>query len=77
MLPQETRIMTRMEVISADGRRVGYVERMTEAQIVTLFPCRHISLASVLRVTDEVHIAQRYSEVQETPLLPGHLATKS
>ena len=62
MLPQENRIKTRMKVISADGGRMGYVERITEAEIITVLPCRHIPLTSIRCVTDDVYVAQRYSD---------------
>jgi hypothetical protein len=61
VLPQN-RIKTRMQVISADGRRLGYVERIAEAEIITVLPCRHIPLTSIRRVTDDVYVAQRYSD---------------
>jgi hypothetical protein len=65
MQPQDAHIKSHMQVISADGRRVGYVERITETEIITVLPCRHISLASIRRVTDDVYIAQRYDDLQE------------
>ena len=68
---QLSRIKTNMQVISADGRRVGYVERMTDSEIITHFPCRHISLASIRRVTDDVYIAERFDELRESPLVAG------
>lgn len=65
MTPQAARIKTNMQVISADGRRVGFVERLTEHEIITVLPCRHIPLASIRRVTEDVYIAQRYGDLLE------------
>jgi hypothetical protein len=67
MHPQQVRIKSRMQVISADGRRVGCVERMTDSEIITLFPRRHIPLDSIRRVTDEVYIAELYGDLKESP----------
>jgi len=63
-------IKTDMQVISADGRRVGYVQRIREADMITSFPHRHIPIASIREVTDEVYITLRYQDVQDDPL-PG------
>lgn len=71
MLPIRAHIKFHMQVISADGRRVGYVERVTETEIITLVPCRHIALSSIRRVKDDVYIAQRHSDLQESLLLTG------
>lgn len=71
MLPQEYRIKTHMQVISADGRRVGYVERIANNEIVTMLPCCHISLGSIRRVTDDVYISQRYRDIKVSLLLSG------
>lgn len=66
-----SKIKTHMQVISADGRRVGYVERMTDSVIITHFPCRHIAFGSIRRVTDDVYIAERYEQLREFRLLAG------
>lgn len=71
MHPQAAWIKTHMEVISADGRRIGYVERITEVEIITLYPCRRILFSSIRRVTDAVYIAERYDELQESLFLTG------
>ena len=71
MHPQDARIKSRMQVISSDGQRVGYVERLTDTEIITVLPCRHISLASIRDVSDGVHIVERYCDVQNLPLPPN------
>ena len=68
---QSELIKTNMQVISSDGRRVGYVQRLTETDIVTSYPHRRIPIASVRRITDEVFIGLRYDEVQDEQSLEG------
>ena len=70
-MDQRHLIKSHMQVISADGRLVGYVERLTEAEIITSKPCRHIPLNSIRRVTDEVYIGCRASELEEYSMLTG------
>jgi hypothetical protein len=67
--PQCNLIKSHMQVISADGRRVGYVERLTDSAIITHFPCRRIPVESIRRVTDDVYIDYRLSELEDIPTL--------
>ena len=60
-----------MQVNSADDRLVGYVERLTDAEIITSKPCGHIPLNSIRRVTDEDYIGCRASELEEYSMHKG------
>lgn len=60
-----------MQVITADGRLIGYVERVTDAEIITHFPCRRISLDSIRHVTDDVYITERFDDLREPEFLRG------
>jgi hypothetical protein len=48
-----------MEVITADGRRAGYVVAVEAGEIVTRAPERRIPFAWIRRIDDDVHIARR------------------
>lgn len=71
MLSQKDRIEAHMRVIAADGRLIGYVERVTDAEIITNFPCRRISLDNIRYVTDDVYITERLDELREQEFLRG------
>jgi hypothetical protein len=60
-------IKTNMRVISADGYAIGFVQRITETEIITSFPHRHIPIASIREVTDKVYIALRNQDMQDGP----------
>ena len=48
----------------------GYVHRLTDAEIITTFPHRRVPIASIRRVTEEVHIRLRFEDVQNDDTTP-------
>lgn len=52
-----------MEVITADGKRAGYVESVNGGHIVTHSPRRRISLDAIRRVEDDVYIGLRAQQL--------------
>jgi hypothetical protein len=64
MQAPEVLIKTNMQVISKDGKRVGYVQRLTDAEIITAHPYRHIPFSSIRRVTDDVYVGLRYEDIE-------------
>lgn len=52
-----------MEVITKDGKRVGYVASVNTGEIVTRSPQHHIPLDLVRRVDDDVYIALRAQQL--------------
>jgi Uncharacterized protein conserved in bacteria (DUF2171) len=52
-----------MEVITADGRRAGYVVAVESGEIVTRTPERRIPFDWIRRIDDDVHIAPRYRQL--------------
>lgn len=52
-----------MEVITSDGKRAGYVETVDGGEIVTRSPRRRISLDTIRRVDDDVHIGLRAQQL--------------
>lgn len=52
-----------MEVITADGKRAGYVESVSGGSILTHSPKRRISLDAIRRVEDDVYIGLRAQQL--------------
>lgn len=52
-----------MEVITADGKRAGYVETVKGAEMVTYSPKRHIPLDCIRRVNEDVYIGLRAQQL--------------
>jgi hypothetical protein len=57
------RIAPGMEVITADGKRAGYVETVVGAEMVTRSPKRHIPLDCIRRVDEDVYIGLRAQQL--------------
>lgn len=55
-----------MEVITADGKRAGYVVGIQGGDLVTRGPVRHLPLKLIRRVSDDVYIALRSGQLPET-----------
>jgi sporulation protein YlmC with PRC-barrel domain len=52
-----------MEVITADGRRAGYVAEVEADEIITRAPERRIPFDWIRRIDDDVHIARRFRQL--------------
>jgi hypothetical protein len=57
------RIEPGMEVITADGKRAGYVASVDTGEIVTESPKHRIPLGYVRRVDDDVYVGLRASQL--------------
>jgi len=54
-----------MEVITADGKRAGYVVRVESGELVTREPERHLPLDWIRRIDDDVHIGRHYYQLAD------------
>ena len=54
-----------MEVITADGKRAGYVVTIESGEIVTRDPERHLPLTWIRRIDDDVHISARSQQLRD------------
>ncbi len=54
-----------MEVITADGKRAGYVAAVESGEIVTRDPKRHLPLDLIRRIDEDVHISARSQQLRK------------
>jgi hypothetical protein len=52
-----------MPIITADGKRAGYVVTVASGEIVARTPERHIPVRWIRRVDEDVYIARRLKEL--------------
>ncbi|WP_119268863.1 DUF2171 domain-containing protein [Taklimakanibacter deserti] len=52
-----------MEIITADGKRAGYVADVASGEIISHTPTRRIPLSWIRRIEDDVYISRRLHQL--------------